>query len=113
MGHWCRFFLQAVSETAENGKRTFEKILTMRYDIERQTVTLGRRAANARSLIVYLYEHPAVRVHQVIELLNIQFNPASNLITSLIDMGILKEITVKRRNRVFLFEPYFKIFCRL
>ena len=111
MGHWCRFFFQAVSETAENGKRTFEKILALRQDIERQTVTLGRRAENARSLIVYLYEHPAATVHQVMELLNIQFNPASNLITSLIDMGILKEITGQRRNRVFLFEPYFKIFA--
>jgi len=83
----------------------------LRQDIERQTVTLGRRAENARSLIVYLYEHPAATVHQVMELLNIQFNPASNLITSLIDMGIFKEITGQRRNRIFLFEPYFKIFA--
>ncbi|MBW1862125.1 MAG: Fic family protein [Deltaproteobacteria bacterium] len=111
MGHWCRFFLQAVSETAENGKQTFQRILVLRQDLERQIVTLGRRAKNGRRLISYLYEHPAVTINQVMELLNIQFNPASNLITSLIDMGILKEITGQRRNRVFLFEPYFKIFA--
>jgi len=111
MGHWCRFFLQAVSETAEHGKRTFQRILVLRQDLERQIVTLGRRAKNGSRLISYLYEHPAVTVNQVMELLNIQFNPASNLITSLIDMGILKEITRQRRNRVFLFEPYFKIFA--
>jgi len=111
MGHWCRFFLQAVSETAEHGKRTFQRILVLRQDLERQIVTLGRRAKNGSRLISYLYEHPAVTVNQVMELLNIQFNPASNLITSLIDMGILKEITGQRRNRVFLFEPYFKIFA--
>jgi len=111
MGHWCRFFLQAVSETAENGKQTFQRILVLRQDLERQIVTLGRRAENGRRLISHLYEYPAVTVHQVMELLNIQFNPASNLITSLIDMDILKEITGQRRNRVFLFEPYFKIFA--
>ena len=111
MGHWCRFFLQAMSETAENGKRTFQRILVLRQNLEGRIVTLGRRAENGRRLISYLYEHPAVTVHQVMELLNIQFNPAGNLITSLIDMGILKEITGQKRNRVFLFELYFNIFA--
>ncbi|MDZ7697991.1 MAG: Fic family protein [Deltaproteobacteria bacterium] len=111
MGHWCRFFLQGVSETAENGKRTFQRILSLRQDLERRIVTLGRRAENCRKLISHLYEHPAVTIHQAMEVLNIQFNPARNLISTLVDMGILKEITGQKRNRVFLFEPYFNIFA--
>ena len=110
IGYWCRFFLQGVSETAENGKRTFEKILILRQDLENQIVTLGRRAENSRKLISHLYEHPAVTIHQAMDVLNIQFNPARNLISTLTDMGILKEITGQRRNRIFLFEPYFNIF---
>lgn len=111
MGHWCRFFLQAVSETAENGKQTFQRILNLREDLERLIVSLGRRAENGRRLIYHLYEHPAVTVNQVMEVLNVQFNPAGNLIAALMDMGILKEITGQQRNRVFLFEPYLKIFA--
>ena len=111
IGHWCRFFLQGVSETAENGKRTFQSILNLRQDLESQIVTLGRRAENGRRLISHLYEHPAVSVHQVMEFLGIQFNPARNLIAALADIGILKEITGQRRNRIFLFEPYFNIFA--
>ena len=111
MGHWCRFFLQAVSETAENGKQTFQRILSLRQDLERLIVSLGRRAENGRRLIYHLYENPAVTVHQVMEVLNVQFNPAGNLIAALMDMGILKEITGQQRNRVFLFEPYLKIFA--
>ena len=110
MGHWCRFFLQAVSETAENGKQTFQRILSLRQDLEHLIVSLGRRAENGRRLIYHLYEHPAVTVHQVMEVLSVQFNPAGNLIATLMDMGILKEITGQQRNRVFLFEPYLKIF---
>ena len=110
MGHWCRFFLQAMFETAENGKQTFQRILALRQDLERKIVTLGRRSEKGRRLITYLYEHPAVTVHQVMELLNIQFNPAGNVIAALVDMGVLKEITGQKRNRVFLFEPYLKIF---
>lgn len=111
MGHWCRFFLQAVSETAENGKQTYQRILSLRQDLERLIVSLGRRAENGRRLIYHLYEHPAVTVHQVMEVLNVQFNPAGNLIATLMDRGILKEITGQQRNRVFLFEPYIKIFA--
>ena len=111
MGHWCRFFLKGVSETAENGKRTFQKILSLRQDIERRIVTLGRRAENGRKLILHLYEHPAVSIRQIMDVLGIQFNPARSLVASFMDMGILKEITGQRRNRLFLFEPYFKIFA--
>jgi len=111
MGHWCRFFLQGVSETAENGKRTFQKILSLRQDIERRIVTLGRRAESGRKLISHLYEHPAVSIRQVMDVLGIQFNPARSLVARFMDMEILKEITGQRRNRLFLFEPYFKIFA--
>jgi Fic family protein len=110
LGHWCRFFLQAVSETAVNGKQTFQRILALRQGLERKIITLGRRAEKGRRLITYLYEHPAVTVHQVMKFLSIQFNPANNVVAALVDMGVLKEITGQRRNRVFLFEPYLRIF---
>jgi len=111
MGHWCRFFLQGVSETAENGKRTFQQILSLRQDVERQIVTLGRRAESGRKLISHLYEHPAVSIRQIMDVLGIQFNPARSLVARFMDMGILKEITGQRRNRLFLFERYFRIFA--
>jgi Fic family protein len=110
MGHWCRFFLQGVSETAENGKRTFQRILTLRQDLERRIVTLERRAERGRKLISHLYEYPVISIRQIMDVLGIQFNPARSLVARFMDMGILKEITGQRRNRLFLFEPYFEIF---
>lgn len=83
----------------------------LRQDLESLIVTMGRRAENGRRLILHLYEHPAVSIQQVMALLGIQFNPARNLIATLEKMGILKEITGHKRNRIFLFEPYFNIFA--
>jgi len=80
LGHWCRFFLQAVVETAENGKETFKQILVLRQKLEQQVVTLGRRAEKARQLVMHLYRNPAVSVNDVMELLNINKNPARELI---------------------------------
>ena len=48
IGHWVRFFLQAVVETAESGKRTFQRILALRQELDAEVIKLGRRAENAQ-----------------------------------------------------------------
>lgn len=110
MGQWCRFFMQAVTETAENGKLTFQQILTLRQDLENQMGKLGRRAENARKLISYLYEQPAVSVDAVMKALRINKNPARDLIKAMEDQHILEEVTGFRRNRIFVFRKYLNIF---
>jgi len=110
MGHWCRFFMQAVSETAENGKLTFQKILTLRQDLENQMGTLGRRAEKARRFISYLYEQPAVSMDAVMKALKINKNPARDLIKAMEIQNILEEVTGFRRNRIFVFRKYLDIF---
>lgn len=110
LGHWCRFFLQAVIETTKNGKKTFQRILALRQELDRQVVTLGRRAENAHKLILRLYRHPVVTVKLVAEELGIQYQAANNLVQSLIELGILKEVTGYQRNRIFFFEKYIDVF---
>lgn len=106
MGHWIRFFLQAVVETAEKGKRTFERILRLHRDTENDLVKLGRRAENARKLLMHMYKDPVVSVKSVEEILALNYEPANSLVASLVDMGILVEATGYSRNRIFLFKPY-------
>lgn len=110
LGHWCRFFLQAVVETAENGKKTFKNILSLRQELERKVVTLGRRAENGRILMMHLFKRPAVTVNQVADLLGLQYHASNKLVQALVEMNILKEITGYQRNRNFLFKQYIDIF---
>jgi len=110
LGHWVRFFLQAVSETSESGKRTFQRILALRQELDREVAKLGRRAENARRLIVYLYGTPAVTVNKAMELLGIKYVPANSLIAALAEMGILEEVTGYQRNRIFILRRYIDVF---
>lgn len=110
LGHWVRFFLQAVFETAESGKRTFQNILVLRQDLERDVVKLGRRAENARRLIILLYGNPAITVNFVSEQLGLKYYTANQLVTTLVDMNVLKEVTGFQRNRIFIFQRYIDIF---
>ncbi|MBI5142379.1 MAG: Fic family protein [Nitrospirae bacterium] len=110
IGHWVRFFLQAVVATAENGKQTFMKILALRQELDHEVVKLGRRAENARRLIMYLYGTPTITVNKAMELLGIKYVPANSLIATLADIGVLEEITGFQRNRIFIFRRYVDMF---
>lgn len=92
------------------GKATFECLLTLHRSIENDLVKLGRRAENARKLMMHLYRSPVISVKQVEELLNLKYVPANSLVSSLVDMNILEETTGYSRNRLFLFRRYIDTF---
>ncbi len=110
IGHWCRFFLKAVIDTAQNGKETFERILALRRELDAAVFTLGRRAENGQRLIRHLYGSPYVTLPLVEKILEINRNPARELISGLEKLGVLEEITGFKRNRVYLFRQYLNIF---
>ena len=108
--HLVIFFLDAVIETAENSKKTFEKIMSLRNELEAKMVTLGRRAENARKLLLHLYKAPVVNGSNVAELLDVTPRAANGLINEFIRLNILEEITGYQRNRMFLFRKYIQLF---
>ncbi len=110
IGHWVRFFLQAVVETAESGKRTFQRILALRQELDSLVVTLGRRAENAHSLLLRLYQEPVVNVNQVAGWLDIKYYAANQLVGALVNLGVLQEVTGWQRNRMFVFRQYLDVF---
>jgi len=110
IGHWCRFFLKAVVDTALNGKDTFERILALRRELDAAVFTLGRRAENAQRLIRHLYGSPVVSVSMAEQILGINNNPARELIAALVQINVLEEITGFKRNRLFIFRRYMDIF---
>ncbi len=110
IGHWVRFFLQAMIETAENGKQTFQRILALRQEVEALIVTLGRRAENAHTLVRHLYQEPVVSVNQVTDLLGLKYYAANQLVGAMAEAGILKEETGWQRNRLFAFRRYLNVF---
>jgi len=109
---WIKFFLVAVIETSTKGMETFKEILKLKEKVEgEKIITLGKRINNAKKLISYLYRKPIVNVKEVEKYLNITTKPANAIIKKFENLGILKEITGYKRNRMFLFEDYYKLFA--
>jgi Fic family protein len=107
---WIKFFLVAVIATAEKGQMTFRNILTLKNEVDGQIVSLGRRAESARNLLLHLYQKPVVNAASVSRILDLTPRAANALITDMEDLGILKETTGFKRNRMFMFEKYLHLF---
>jgi Fic family protein len=107
---WIKFFLTAIIKTAEKGQQTFRDILDLRDEMAGKIVSLGRKAENARKLINHLYRKPVLSGAAAPKLLGVTPRAANALINDLERMNVLKEITGFKRNRVYVFEEYLRLF---
>jgi Fic family protein len=109
---WVSFFLVAITETCNKGILTFEKIQSLRDDVEgKRLVSLGRKLPRAKQLVMELYRHPRTTLAEVTKLINVTPKAANDLIQDFVDLKILVEVTGGRRNRIFSFAEYVKLFA--
>jgi hypothetical protein len=71
---------------------------------------LGKRAKFGQELLKHLYSQPVMNTRQMSERLGITYTSASTLAKSFEEIGIFKEITGFKRNRLFLFAEYLGLF---
>lgn len=108
--HWVRFFLNAVAQTAIKGRDTFRQILLLRSEAERITMSMGKRSALARNGLDVLYRKPVIAAADLEKALSISTPTANRLIQSLIETGLLVEVTGQQRWRVYVFQRYLNLF---
>ena len=110
LNHWIRFFLVAVSETARHATETFKQILALRKHTDERLQSLGRASLNAIRVVDYLYQKPVVTARELAQRLNFTPTTANRTIRTLMDLGILEEISGRQRNRRYIYTEYFRLF---
>ena len=107
---WLKFFLEGVRNTAENSIQTFRSIIILREGCEKKIATLGKKAVLAHSFLQILYGKPIADSQDVADALDVNITTALRLIEDFIRLGILKEVTGFKRNRLFSFDRYIALF---
>ena len=111
ISQWLKFFLEGVRQTAENSIETFKAIIDLRQEIEyRDILKLGKKTPLARQFLHFLYSRPIVDSRETSDYLSVNPSTAHRLIEDFIKLGILKEVTGYKRNRIFVFEKYLNLF---
>lgn len=107
---WLKFFLVGIIETAKKGVETFDAILKLKATTELNIQSLKTRATNAQKIIQDLYKHPMIEVNRIIEITGVSKRTAYHLIDDLERLKILKEITGAKRDKLYVFDEYLKLF---
>lgn len=107
---WLKFFMVGVIQTAGSSVSTFRNITVLKQYLETEIAILGRRQANARKLLHYLFSQPVVTAKMVEEMVQVSTPTANTLLQDFTALGILKERTGYQRNRVISFVEYLGLF---
>ena len=108
---WLDFFLRGIIEVSAQAAATARSILALREQHRAAVTTrLARAAANGHRVLEHLYVHPTVSVPGIQKYLDVTYPAAANIINRLVQLGILRELTGNRRNRLFRYESYTQLF---
>lgn len=110
LGQWLKFFLEGVRLTAESSIQTFKAIIVLRTECEREILTLGKKAKLAQAALHLLYSKPILDGQDLAAGLSVNISTALRLIDDLVKLGVLRESTGFKRNRVFIFQKYIALF---
>jgi Fic family protein len=110
---WLKFFLSAITDTADKSTATLNDILRLKAAIEKTLLpALGKRLKSGQVFFSTLFSKPLVNTRNVQEIAALSPKAANDLIAKFVELGILKEMTGFQRNRVYIFESCLNLFER-
>lgn len=106
---WLAFFLEGVRQTAEGAVSTAERLAEIFQADRARVEATGRRAGSALRVHEALKTRPILSIGQVRRITGLSFQAASSAMDLLADLGIARELTGQRRNRLFAYDRYLAI----
>ena len=106
---WVDFFLEGVEHVAAGAVETARRLVGL-FDEDRKRVQeLGRIAATTLRVFGVLCQRPLVTLNHARDRAGISFPSAAKGMDALMRLGIARELTGQRRNRVFAYDRYLSI----
>lgn len=106
---WLDFFLTGVQETSDQAAGAAKSILELFARDRRKIEGLGRPAGSALQVHQYLQQKPVISVPDANKTLPITAPTIRKSIDHLMGLGIIVEMTGKRRDRSFGYKDYIEI----
>jgi Fic family protein len=106
---WVDFFLEGVEQTASGAVQTARRLVDLFQQDTRRVQSGGRGATNVLRVLDALRQRPVCSLHQIGQSAGITFPTVSKAMLTLVKLGIARELTGQRRNRVFVYDGYLNI----
>ncbi len=106
---WVDFFLEGVEQTANGAVMTAKKLVKMFEEDEEKLKELKRAKISTINVFNIFRSRPILTIGEACKRSGLTFPSASKAIENLIRVGIVQEITGKRRDRIFVYKQYLSI----
>ncbi len=106
---WLDFFLEGVTQTAGQAVDTAYRLLALFRDDAAKVQSLGRAAANALRMFNALRARPLATLNDLVKRTGASYPTVSRAVQALEKLGIVGEITGRKRERVFAYRQYLAI----
>jgi Fic family protein len=106
---WLAFFLAGVAESAIGAATTAEAILSLR-EADRERLGALKSSTNYGAILDALYGQPIVNVGWVQNIIGVSPTTANKVLDHFCAVGVLREITGSKRNRMYRYDQYVNLF---
>lgn len=106
---WVDFFLKGVVSTASNAVDTAQRLVALFKEDAARVQSVKRGASSRLRVFRVLCERPVMTLNEICHQTGLSFPTASKSINALLDIGLVRELTGGRRNRIFAYDHYLAI----
>lgn len=109
---WLDFFAEAVIVTATQAVETAQQLLNLSNQDRDKISSLGRAAASTLQVHRLLMEHPIATSGWLVDKTGLTPATVNKALGHLEQLGIVRELTAQKRNRLFSYAEYIEIMNR-
>lgn len=106
---WIDFFLEGVTLTAQSAVDTAHRMLRVFEEDAARVADLGRRAPNALRAFDAFRRRPVRNIAAIAATTGASLPTVSRAVESLVELGIVREITGRKRERAYCYGRYLEI----
>lgn len=106
---WLDFFLEGVRETASNAVQTAQRLVALFQQDQARVQAAGRSVSSALRVLDALCHRPVLSLSEACRRTGLSFPTTAKCMQGLVALGIARELTGKRRSRLYLYDAYLAI----
>jgi len=103
---WLAFFLDGIAAAAQEAADTAERTFRLFANDRKKIQGLGRAATSALRVQELMQRNPFVRIRTAAKALKLTIPTVTSALNHLMQLGIVKEVSGKQRDRLFAYSRY-------
>ena len=106
---WIDFFADAVIHTSNQAVRTARNLINLINDDEAKVNNIGRASSTALTVYRCFVKNPILNAGAIQNQSSLSTATIHSSLENLVTLGILEEVSQKKRNKIFAYKEYINI----